>query len=73
MTYDPNQLEPPDNPNARWCDYCGDQLDAEEGFADLIFRQGVHTYCLESFCNGLLLRIKSLDDTIEKMVERGMS
>ena len=73
MTYDPNQLEPPDNPNAKYCDYCSEQLMDDEDAVHLLFRHNVHWGCLVEYCNGVLLHSEQTDKKIEKMVERGMS
>ena len=75
MAYNPNHLVPPDNPNAIWCEYCGDQIGFEE-IDECHERVGggfIHMECLSDYCTGLEMQMKHTNDAIEKMIERGLT
>jgi hypothetical protein len=73
--YNPNILDPPDNPNAVWCDYCGEQMfdDDIEYAYDTLDGHLVHEGCLPEYTWAVEKRMEMLYKKIEKMVERGLS
>ena len=76
MAYNPYHLVPDDNPNAIWCEYCGDQImdfDGPNEGVYLLFGVVVHSDCLVDYTESLQLQIERLDDKVEEMVRKGLS
>ena len=74
MSYNPNVMDPPDNPNAVWCHYCTDQMfeeDIEEAY-DTFDGELVHKECLPEYTWAVELaadkRERSLSAKIEKIL-----
>jgi hypothetical protein len=72
MAYNPNQLEPYDNPNAVWCACCKEQV-MDDDAVSLKYHVVVHNDCLRDYALGLQLQLKSFEEKIEKLVERIMT
>ena len=75
MAYNPNHLVPPDNPNAMWCEVCGEQVFVDEDDVAYMRLGVVHrnTDCLEEYGKHQDREVLLLKRKIEELIRKDMS
>ena len=74
MSYNPEHISPPDNPNAIFCDLCGEQIFLDdEDCHSILHGLFIHSDCEHEYIMGQQRRIDQLDKDKAMMVARGLS
>ena len=76
MSYNPQHMDPPDNPKAKWCDVCGEQIfidDTSEVYECLNGGYVHRETCHDEYTWALEKREEQLMKKIEKIVSMDFS